>query len=52
MREPHFHLPASNEIHFFAPGLSTKEKKTWIYSIVLLATIPGTRGVCWNTRVL
>jgi AraC family transcriptional regulator len=23
MRDPHFHLPASNKIHFFAPGLST-----------------------------
>src|SRR5258708_1951826 len=29
-----------------------KEGKTWIYSIVLQATTPGTRGVCWNTRVL
>ena len=24
MRDPHFHLPASNKIHFFAPGFSTK----------------------------
>src|ERR1700724_3303975 len=24
MREPHFHLPASNKIHFFGPGSSTK----------------------------
>src|SRR6202171_1873748 len=24
MRDPHFHLPASNKIHFFAPGSSTK----------------------------
>ena len=24
MRDPHFHLPASNRIHFFAPGSSTK----------------------------
>jgi AraC family transcriptional regulator len=24
MRDPHFHLPASNGIHFYAPGLSTK----------------------------
>jgi AraC family transcriptional regulator len=23
MRDPHFHLPASNKIHFFAPGSST-----------------------------
>ena len=23
MRDPHFHLPAANKIHFFAPGLST-----------------------------
>src|SRR5579862_6108213 len=23
MRDSHFHLPASNKIHFFAPGLST-----------------------------
>jgi hypothetical protein len=29
-----------------------KEEETWIYSIVLQATTPGTRGVCWNTRVL
>jgi len=25
MRDPHFHLPAPNKIHFFAPGFSTKE---------------------------
>ena len=24
MRDPHFHLPSSNKIHFFAPGSSTK----------------------------
>src|SRR6202161_3846018 len=24
LREPHFHLPASSKIHFFAPGSSTK----------------------------
>src|ERR1700681_1234432 len=24
MRDPHFHLPASNKIHFFAPGSSIK----------------------------
>jgi AraC family transcriptional regulator len=24
MRDPHFHLPASSRIHFFAPGSSTK----------------------------
>jgi AraC-like DNA-binding protein/uncharacterized damage-inducible protein DinB len=24
LREPHFHLPTSNRIHFFAPGSSTK----------------------------
>jgi AraC-like DNA-binding protein/uncharacterized damage-inducible protein DinB len=24
MRDPHFHLPAPNKIHFFAPGSSTK----------------------------
>src|SRR6266699_6287018 len=29
-----------------------KEEETWIYSIVLQATTPGTRGVCWNARVL
>src|ERR1700728_3456726 len=29
-----------------------KEEKTWIYSIVLPATTPGTLGVCWNTRLL
>src|SRR6266436_4642822 len=29
-----------------------KEEATWIYSIVLQATTPGTRGVCWNTQVL
>src|SRR6266700_1482857 len=27
MRDPHFHLPASNKIHFFAPGSSTKGRK-------------------------
>src|SRR5437764_250245 len=26
-RDPHFHLPASNQIHFFAPGSSTKGGK-------------------------
>src|SRR5438270_12070295 len=26
-RDPHFHLPASNKIHFFAPGSSTKGGK-------------------------
>src|SRR5215468_7565563 len=25
MRDPHFHLPASNKVHFFAPGCSTKQ---------------------------
>ena len=25
MRDPHFHLPAANRIHFFAPGSSSKE---------------------------
>src|SRR6266850_7517586 len=29
-----------------------KEEKTWTCSIVLPATTLGTRGVCWNTRVL
>src|ERR1700694_4213747 len=29
-----------------------KEEKTWIYSIVLQATTPGTRGVYWNTGTL
>src|SRR6266567_7265127 len=29
-----------------------KEEKTWTCSIVLQATTLGTRGVCWNTRVL
>src|SRR5215469_3511353 len=29
-----------------------KEEEKWIYSIVLQATSPGTRAVCWNTRVL
>src|SRR5580704_1212490 len=29
-----------------------KEEEIWIYSIVLQATTRGTRGVCWNTRVL
>src|SRR6185312_5574661 len=28
MRDPHFHLPASNEIHFFAPGSSTAGSST------------------------
>src|SRR5437763_17155634 len=29
-----------------------REGKTWIYSIDLQGTTHGTRGVCWNTRVL
>src|SRR4030095_15423798 len=37
---------------FLPPVPQQKEKVTWIYSIVLQATTPGTRGVCWNTRVL
>jgi len=28
MRDPHFHLPASNRIHFFAPGSSTTGSST------------------------
>ena len=28
MRDPHFHLPASNKIHFFAPGSSTTGSST------------------------
>jgi AraC family transcriptional regulator len=27
MRDPHFHLPAPNRIHFFAPGSSTKGER-------------------------
>src|SRR5437667_42743 len=27
MRDPHFHLPASNKVHFFAPGSSTKGER-------------------------
>ncbi len=27
IRDPHFHLPASNQIHFFTLGSSTKERK-------------------------
>src|SRR3984893_16009816 len=27
MRDPHFHLPASNKIHFFAPGSFTIRRK-------------------------
>src|SRR5438477_767733 len=34
------------------PVRHQKEKETWIYSIALQATTPGTRGVCWNTQVL
>ena len=29
-----------------------KEEETWIYSIVLQATTPGTHGACWNMRAL
>jgi AraC family transcriptional regulator len=28
MRDPHFHLPAANKIHFFAPGSSEKSSST------------------------
>src|ERR1700733_14734525 len=28
MRDPHFHLPACNKIHFFAPGSSTSGSST------------------------
>jgi AraC family transcriptional regulator len=58
MRDPHFHLPAANKIHFLAPVPQQplvpqqKEEWTWIYSIALQATIRGIRGVCWSTRVL
>src|ERR1700740_781740 len=27
MRDPHFHLPASNKIHFFVPGFPNKRRK-------------------------
>ncbi len=50
MRDPHFHLPAPNNILFLPQVRQQKEGRTWIYSIVLQATTPGTRGVCWNTR--
>jgi hypothetical protein len=52
MRDPHFHLPASNKIHFLPLVPQQKEEETWTCSIVLQATTLGTRGVCWNTRVL
>src|SRR5438309_1166998 len=31
IRDLHFHLPAPNKIHFFAPGSSTRGEKTWTY---------------------
>jgi AraC-like DNA-binding protein len=52
MRDPHFHLPRPTKFTFLPLARQQKEGKTWIYSIVLQATTPGTRGVCWNTQVL
>jgi AraC family transcriptional regulator len=52
MRDPHFHLPTSNKIHFLPRVPRQKEEETWICSIVLQAMTHGTRGGCWNTRVL
>jgi AraC family transcriptional regulator len=52
VRDLHFHLPASNKIHFCAPVLQQEEEVTWIYSIVLQAMTLGTHAVCWNMREL
>src|SRR5260370_28738355 len=52
VRDPHFHLPASNKLHFFAPGSSTKGGRDMDLFDRLPATTPGPCGVCWNTRVL
>src|ERR1700748_1011462 len=40
------------EFTFLSLARQQTEGMTWIYSIVLQATTPGTRGVCWNTQVL
>ncbi len=57
MRDPHFHLPASNKIHFLAPGSSAigssiKGGSDMDLFDVLRAMTPGIPGVYWNTRVL
>src|SRR5262249_55755251 len=46
MRVPHFHLPASNKIHFFAPGASAKGGR----SMDLFDRFAGNDS--WHTRRL
>src|SRR6266516_7281087 len=43
-----FTCPRPIEFTFLPLVRQQKEEETWIYSIVLQATTPGTRGVCWN----
>src|SRR3984893_14937687 len=45
-------LARSEKLTFLPLVPQQKEEKTWTCSIVLQATTLGTRGVCWNTRVL
>ncbi len=50
MRDPHFHLPASNRIHFFAPGSSTSSSAKGGSDMDLFDRFAGNDS--WHTRRL
>jgi uncharacterized damage-inducible protein DinB len=50
MRDPHFHLPASNEIHFFAPGSLTSSSTKGGKDMDLFDRFAGNDS--WHTRRL
>jgi AraC family transcriptional regulator len=50
MRDPHFHLPASNKIHFFAPGSLTSSSTKGGTDMDLFDRFAGNDS--WHTRRL
>jgi AraC-like DNA-binding protein/uncharacterized damage-inducible protein DinB len=50
MRDPHFHLPAFNKIHFFAPGSSTSPSTKGERDMDLFDRFAGNDS--WHTRRL
>jgi AraC family transcriptional regulator len=50
MRDPHFHLPASSKIHFFAPGPSTRPSTKGGRDMDLFDRFAGNDS--WHTRRL
>src|SRR5215831_3066967 len=50
LRDPHFHLPASNKIHFFAPGSSTGPSTEGGRDMDLFDRFAGNDS--WHTRRL